>query len=66
MTACFIPAMARTLPLLFKMEKIMPWMGLASATVIAGYAILLISGNFMAVSGWFYRLMGITPAILGS
>jgi hypothetical protein len=54
------------LPLLFKMEKIVPWMGLASATVIAGYAVLLISGNFMAVSGWFYRLMGITPAILGS
>ena len=55
-------AMARVLPLLFKMEKLMPWMGLASATIIAGYAVLLISGNFMAVSGWFYRLLGVTSA----
>ncbi len=54
-------AMARVLPLLFKMEKLMPWMGLASATIIAGYAVLLINSNFMAVSGWFYRLLGLTP-----
>lgn len=54
-------AMAKILPLLFKMEKAMPWMGLASATVIAGYAVLLISGNFMAVSGRFYRLLGLAP-----
>tara|TARA_B100000315_G_scaffold220245_1_gene222746 strand:+ start:2083 stop:3330 length:1248 start_codon:yes stop_codon:yes gene_type:complete len=59
-------AMARILPLLFKMEKIMPWMGLASETVIAGYAVLLISGNFMAVSGWFHRIMGISQPLPGS
>ena len=50
--------MAKVLPLLFRIEKAMPWMGLTSATLIAGYAILLITGNFMAVSGWFYRLLG--------
>ena len=36
----------------------MPWMGLSSAMIFAGYAILLISGDFMAVSCWFYRLLG--------
>ena len=30
-------------------------MGLANATLIAGYAALLITGNFMADSGLFYR-----------
>ncbi len=52
-------AMAKVLPLLFRMEKVIPWMGLASATLIAGYGVLLVSGNFMAISSWFYRLIGI-------
>ena len=33
--------MAWVLPLLFKMEKVMPWMGLGITTIIAGYAVLL-------------------------
>ncbi|MFQ5872879.1 MAG: cytochrome c biogenesis CcdA family protein [Dehalococcoidia bacterium] len=52
-------AMARVLPLLFRIEKAIPWMGLASATLIAGYGILLVTGDFMAVSSWFYQLLGI-------
>ena len=56
-------AMARVLPLLFRIEKALPWMGLASATLIAGYALLLITGNSMAVSSWFYKLLGIGAAV---
>lgn len=52
-------AMARILPLLFRMEKVIPWMGLASSILIAGYAVLLITGNFMGASGLVYRLLGI-------
>ena len=52
-------AMARVLPLLFKLEKIVPWMGLASAVIIAGYAVIMITGNYMVVSGWIYGLMGL-------
>jgi cytochrome c biogenesis protein CcdA len=53
-------AMAKILPLLFRMEKIIPWMGLGSSMLIAGFALLLITGNFMAASGLFYRLLGIS------
>ena len=56
-------AMAKVLPLLFSIEKAVPWMGLASALLIAGYGILLITGNFMAISGFFYRLGGISLPI---
>ena len=56
-------AMARVLPLLFRLEKVVPWMGLASATLIAGYGIILMTGNFMTISGWFYRLMGIASPL---
>jgi cytochrome c-type biogenesis protein len=52
-------AMARVLPMLFKMEKAIPWMGLGSAILIAGYALILITGNFMVVSSWFVRMVGI-------
>ena len=46
-------------PMLFKMEKAIPWMGLGSAILIAGYALILITGNFMTVSSWVIRLVGI-------
>ncbi len=45
--------------MLFRLEKIVPWMGLASAILIAGYGIILMTGNLMTISGWFYRLTGI-------
>jgi cytochrome c-type biogenesis protein len=51
-------AMARALPLLFRLERAMPWMGLGSAALMAGFGLLLISGNYMIVSEWTYRLAG--------
>ena len=51
-------AMARALPFLFKLERAVPWMGLASAVMMAGFGVLLISGNYMIVSEWTYRLAG--------
>lgn len=50
-------AMARALPLLLKLERAVPWMGLASATLMAGFGTLLISGNYMVVSEWTFRAM---------
>jgi cytochrome c-type biogenesis protein len=50
-------AIARALPLLMKLEKAVPWMGLASAILMAGFGTLLISGNYMAVSEWTYRVV---------
>jgi hypothetical protein len=49
-------AMARALPLLLKFENAVPWMGLASAVLMAGFGGLLISGHYMLVSEWTYRL----------
>ncbi len=50
-------AMARALPVLMKLETAVPWMGLASAVLMAGFGILLISGNYMIMSEWAYRLV---------
>jgi hypothetical protein len=50
-------AMAKALPFLLKLEKAVPWMGLASAILMAGFGTLLISGNYMAVSEWTYRVV---------
>jgi cytochrome c-type biogenesis protein len=58
-------AMARALPLLMKLEKAVPWMGLASAILMGGFGTLLISGNYMVVSEWTYRLVS-GPASLPS
>jgi cytochrome c-type biogenesis protein len=49
-------AMAHALPLLLRLERAVPWMGLASATLMAAFGVLLISGNYMVVSQWTYRL----------
>jgi cytochrome c-type biogenesis protein len=48
-------AMAKALPFLLKLEKAVPWMGLASALLMAGFGTLLLSGNYMVVSEWAYR-----------
>ena len=50
-------AMASALPFLMKLEKAVPWMGLASAVLMGGFGILLISGNYMVVSEWTFRTM---------
>ncbi len=52
-------ALAMVLPMLLKMEKAIPWMGLGSAILIAGYAIILITGNLMVVGSWVIRLVGV-------
>jgi cytochrome c-type biogenesis protein len=49
-------AMARALPLLMKLETAVPWMGLGSAVLMAGFGALLISGNYMVVAEWSQRL----------
>jgi cytochrome c-type biogenesis protein len=51
-------AMAKALPLLMKLETAVPWMGLASAVLMAGFGILLITGNYMVVAEWSQRLAG--------
>jgi cytochrome c-type biogenesis protein len=45
-------AMGKALPVLNRLERITPWMGLASSVVMIGYAILLMTGNYMAVTNW--------------
>lgn len=59
-------AMARTLPLLLRLEKAVPWMGLASAALMVCFGILLISGNYMLVSEWTYRAVGGAAEGLGT
>lgn len=49
-------AMGRVMPLMARMERAMPWMALASALIMAGFAVLLISGNYMELSAWIYEL----------
>jgi cytochrome c-type biogenesis protein len=55
-------AMAKVLPMLFRLEKVIPWLGLASSLVMVGFGVLLITGNYMALTGWVYRL--IPPVII--
>jgi cytochrome c-type biogenesis protein len=50
-------AMARALPLLLKLETAVPWMGLFSALLMAGFGTLLISGNYMVVAEWSLRVV---------
>lgn len=45
-------AMARVLAVLGRLEKVAPWMALASSAIMAVFAVLLISGRYMAVSNW--------------
>jgi cytochrome c-type biogenesis protein len=56
-------AMARALPLLMRLETAVPWMGLASAVLMAGFGVLLLSGNYMLVSEWTYRLVSASAAL---
>jgi cytochrome c-type biogenesis protein len=56
-------AMARALPLLMKLETAVPWMGLLSAVLMAGFGVLLISGNYMLVSEWTFRVVNGSAAL---
>jgi hypothetical protein len=46
----------KALPLLMKLETAVPWMGLISALIMAGFGTLLLSGNYMVVAEWSQRL----------
>ena len=50
--------MAKVMPLLFRLERMVKWMGVASALLMFGFAILLISGNYMAFAESIYGLTG--------
>jgi cytochrome c-type biogenesis protein len=50
-------AMASALPLLLKLETAVPWMGLVSALIMAGFGLLLLSGNYMLIAEWSQRLV---------
>jgi cytochrome c biogenesis protein CcdA len=58
-------AMARAVPRLMQLERAAPWMGLLSAVLMAGFGILLISGNYMIVSEWTFRIVHGTVALPG-
>ena len=49
--------MASALPLLLKLETAVPWMGLTSAVIMAGFGGLLVSGNYMVIAEWSQRLV---------
>lgn len=50
-------AMAKILPVLSRLERLVPWLGLASSILMIGFALLLITGNYMALTAWVYRLL---------
>ncbi len=50
-------AMAKVLPLLSRLERVIPWLGLASSLLMVGFAVLLITGNYMVLTEWIYRLL---------
>ena len=50
--------MAKVLPMLFKLEKMVRWMGVASAVLMLSFGVLLLSGNYMAFAEFIYGLTG--------
>jgi cytochrome c-type biogenesis protein len=59
-------AMAKALPLLMRLEKLVPWMGLASAVLMAAFGTLLVSGNYMAVSEWAFGVVSAAASSSGT
>ncbi|MBI4281991.1 MAG: hypothetical protein HY672_00685, partial [Chloroflexi bacterium] len=53
-------AMSKVLPVLSRFEQAIRWIGLASSLVMVGFAVLLITGNYMVLTEWVYRLTGST------
>ncbi len=47
-------AMARVLGLLGRLEKVAPYMVLASSAIMVGFATLLLTGRYMALSNWVF------------
>ncbi len=50
--------MAKVLPMLFKLEKMVRWMGIASAMLMLSFGVLLLSGNYMAFAEFIYKFTG--------
>ena len=48
-------AMTKVLPLLSRFEQAVRWMGLAASLLMVGFAVLLITGNYMALTEWVFR-----------
>lgn len=48
-------AMVRVLGLLTRLERVAPYLVLASSAIMAGFGVLLLSGRFMLLSNWFFR-----------
>ena len=53
--------MTKLLPVLGKMEKWVHRLGLASSLLMVGFAVLLISGNYMVMTEWVYGAFGMPP-----
>lgn len=51
-------AMAQVLPLLGRLERIAPWMALASSAIMASFALLLVSDQYHLVSDWLLAWAG--------
>jgi cytochrome c-type biogenesis protein len=47
-------AMSKVLPVLSRFEQAIRWVGLASSLVMVGFAVLLITGNYMVLTEWIY------------
>lgn len=48
-------ALGRILPLFSRLERVAPWLGLASGTVMIGFGLLMITYRFHVVSSLIYR-----------
>ena len=46
-----------------KLETAVPWMGLTSAVIMAGFGVLLLSGNYMVVAEWSQRLASVAASL---
>lgn len=50
-------AISKMLPMLVRLTKFIPWMGLSASVRMTGFAILLITGNYMAMAEWVNRFI---------
>ena len=50
-------SVSRMAPLAMKMQHLTPYIGLASAGVMLLFGVIMLSGNFHAVSGWLARTL---------
>lgn len=48
-------ALGRILPLFSRLERVSPWLGLASGTVMIGFGLLMVTYRFHVVSSLIYR-----------